>query len=119
MKIFEKNIINNKLSFVVIISIIFLLNYASCDNIEYNQTIGDKCSVNLQCNSGCCSSEKCVETEQCSSKNVYFAQAIICIGLVVIFTIYLIKKLKDIKEDFQEKLQKKDSKLKNKNKKMN
>ena len=110
---FEKNIINNHLSFIVIISIIFLLNYVSCDNIEYNQTIGEKCSVNLQCNSGCCSSEKCVETDQCSSKNIYITQAIICIALVAVFIIYLIKKLKDIQKDFQEKLKKKESKSNN------
>lgn len=102
----SKRIINNKNIFhIIVIAIIFLMSQAFC---QIDLKLDDSCKVSLQCNTGCCKSGKCAETKECKSNTntVYSAQAIACAALVVIFSIYLIIKLKSIKTDFLEKSQK-------------
>ena len=105
-----------KLPFMIIIILFFSLNPIKCDNTTdttdttattdtYNKTIGEKCSSNLECNSACCSSDKCSDTSKCEKlvRIVYIAEAALCFVFIIIFTIYLVIKLKKIKEDFQKK----------------
>ena len=100
--------INNNLFNFIIISTFFI----SCVPIEFNKNIGEECKVNLHCNSGCCSSNKCVNSDECKDlKNkVYTLQIIASIVLVVICCIYLFVKLKIIKKNFQEKIEDKEGK---------
>ena len=100
----KNSIINKNLFIATILSIILSLNLVLCDEVEYNRTNGESCSVNLHCNSGCCSSDICQEIDHCSTTKIYIIQAIVCIALVAAFTIYLIPiKLKNIKQDFEKK----------------
>ena len=93
------------LFYLIILS--FLISVIKCDDQEatYNKTIGSSCSSNLECNSACCSSDKCSETSKCEKlvTIVYICEAALCFLFIVGFTIYLIIKLKKIKEDFQKK----------------
>ena len=59
----------------------------------------------MECNSACCSSDKCSETSKCEKlvTIVYVCEAALCFLFIVGFTIYLIVKLRRIKKDFQEK----------------
>ena len=81
-----------------------LLNIVLCA-VEYNKAIDEKCSVNLQCQSGCCQGDKCVETKKCKTfrNTIYIAVAIIGIVLAAVFTIYLMRNLCKIKEEFDKK----------------
>ena len=86
----------------------FFINFIKCqeDNeVIYNKTIGASCSSNLECNSACCSSDKCSETSKCEKlvTIVYICEAVLCFLFIVGFTIYLIIKLRKIKEDFKKK----------------
>ncbi len=54
-------------------------------------------------NSGCCFSDVCSPIDNCSTNKIYLYQAIICIALVAVFSIYLFAKLKRIKQDFNQK----------------
>ena len=100
----KNSMINKNLFIATILSIILSLNLVLCDEVEYNRTNGESCSVNLHCNSGCCSSDICQEIDHCSTTKIYIIQAIVCIALVAAFTIYLIPiKLKNIKQDFEKK----------------
>ena len=73
------------------ILLFFLINIIFCE-IEYGKNIDDKCSVNLQCISGCCQNDKCVETKKCKSfrNTIYIVVAIVGAALAIIFTIYLL-----------------------------
>ena len=92
---------------IIIMVILFLLNIINCEDTEntYNKTLGDKCSSNLECNSACCSSDKCSKTSKCEKlvTTVYIAEAALCLVFIIAFTIYLVIKLKKIKKDFQNK----------------
>ena len=83
--------------------IFILLNIVLC--VDYNKTLDEKCSVNLQCQSGCCQGDKCVETKKCKSfrNTIYMAVAIIGVVLAAVFTIYLMKNLCKIKDEFDKK----------------
>ena len=98
---------NFKYLFYLIIIISLFISIIKCDDDEaiYNKTIGATCSSNLECNSACCSSDKCSETSKCEKlvTIVYVCEAALCFLFIVGFTIYLIVKLKKIKEDFQKK----------------
>ena len=96
MKFINKNIFN-----FIIISL--FLKYAFCTQ-EYNKEIGTNCTVNLQCHSGCCSSKKCVETDECKSltNKIYAIQAIVCAILIVIICVILIVKVFSLKKDLKE-----------------
>ena len=100
------SLLQKKFTYAIII-LLFSLNSIKCDNIEdtYNKTIGEACSSNLECNSACCSSDKCHETSKCEKlvTTVYIAEAALCLVFIIAFTIYLIIKLKKIKQDFQNK----------------
>ena len=94
------------LSFIIIIIVFFIFNKAKCDgNNTYNKSIGEGCSSNLECNSACCSSDKCSKTSKCENlvKTVYIAEAALCLVFIIAFTIYLVIKLKKIKADFKKK----------------
>ena len=99
----KNNYFFQKISIIIMV-IIFLLNIINCENTEntYNKTLGDKCSSNLECNSACCSSDKCSETSKCEKlvTTVYIAEAALCLAFIIAFTIYLVIKLKKIKKDF-------------------
>ena len=91
-----------------IILLLFIIKNTKCDGTEestYNKVIGASCSSNLECNSACCSSDKCSETSKCEKlvTIVYVCEAALCFLFIVGFTIYLIVKLRRIKKDFQEK----------------
>ena len=101
---------NSKFNFLFyLIIVFFLINVIKCEEEEeeatYNKTIGAKCSSNLECNSACCSSDKCSETSKCQRlvTIVYIVEAVLCFLFIVGFTIYLIVKLRKIKADFKEK----------------
>ena len=100
---------NSKFNFLFyLIIVFFLINVIKCEGEEeatYNKTIGAKCSSNLECNSACCSSDKCSETSKCQRlvTIVYISEAVLCFLFIVGFTIYLIVKLRKIKADFKEK----------------
>ena len=98
-----------KFIFIYLIITLFLLSIIKCDDEEaiYNKTIGASCSSNLECNSACCSSDKCSETSKCEKlvTIVYICEAALCFLFIVGFTIYLVVKLKKIKQDFQIKAQ--------------
>ena len=103
---------NSKFNFLFyLIIVFFLINVIKCEGEEeeatYNKTIGAKCSSNLECNSACCSSDKCSETSKCQKlvTIVYISEAVLCFLFIVGFTIYLIVKLRKIKADFQKKTQ--------------
>ena len=98
-----------KFIFIYLIITLLLLSIIKCDDEEaiYNKTIGASCSSNLECNSACCSSDKCSETSKCEKlvTIVYICEAALCFLFIVGFTIYLVVKLKKIKQDFQIKAQ--------------
>ena len=94
------------LFYLIIISL--LTSITKCDDEDgavYNKSIGATCSSNLECNSACCSSDKCSETSKCEKlvTIVYICEAALCFLFIVGFTIYLIIKLKKIKKDFADK----------------
>ena len=104
-----------KLFLISIIILFFFSNQIICDEIAtdtYNKSIGQPCSSNLECNSACCSSDKCSETSKCERlvTIVYIVEAALCLLFIIGFTIYLIIKLKKIKEDFQKKTSEDDKK---------
>ena len=114
MALFKKFSFFEKLfSYTMIILLLFSLNTIKCDNIEsiYNKTFGETCSSNLECNSACCSSDKCDETSKCEKlvTTVYIAEAALCLAFIIAFTIYLVIKLKKVKEDFRKKTSPEDS----------
>ena len=82
----------------------YLINFIFCE-IEYGKELNDTCSANLQCLSGCCDAELCVETSKCKElrNKIYYSVAIVGIGLAIIFTIYLIVNLNKIRKDFTDK----------------
>ena len=90
--------------FLQIISLLLLMNFIYCQ-INYGKGLNDSCSVNLQCLTGCCQDDKCVETKKCKAfRNIiYVAVAIVGVVLAIIFTIYLMYSLCKIKKDFDEK----------------
>ena len=96
----------NKYLFYKIILLLFIINI-KCDDEEatYNKTLGASCSSNLECNSACCSSDKCSDTSKCEKlvTIVYVCEAALCFVFILGFTIYLIRKLKKIKDDFENK----------------
>ena len=108
MVLFKKFYFFSKLPIITIIIIFFSLKEIKCDNNEtqiYNKSLNEQCSSNLECNSACCSSDICSETSKCEKlvRTVYIAEAALCLVFIIAFTIYLIIKLKKIKEDFQKK----------------
>ena len=96
MKFIKKNI------FIYIIIISLFLENIFCDK-EYNKEIDTNCTVNLQCHSGCCSSKKCVKTDECKSltNKIYAIQAIVCAVLIVIICVYLIIKIFSFKNELK------------------
>ena len=104
----SKNFFFNSKTLYISLAILFLFiqNIKCQDNTDtYNKPIGSACSSNLECNSACCSSDKCSETSKCEKlvTIVYIAEACLCLIFIIAFTIYLIIKLKKIKEDFKNK----------------
>ena len=93
--------------YILLIVFFFSFQMIKCqDNTDtYNKSIDSPCSSNLECNSACCSSDKCSETSKCENlvTAVYIAEAALCLVFIIAFTIYLVIKLKKIKEDFQNK----------------
>ena len=97
---------NSKILYISLITFLFFIQNIECQDSEtYNKTIGSACSSNLECNSACCSSDKCSETSKCEKlvTAVYIAEAALCLVFIIAFTIYLIIKLKKIKQDFKNK----------------
>ncbi len=102
----SKNIFINKLGFnIIIITLIFFISKVSCEE-KYNKNNNATCSVDLECNSGCCKSGKCDFTTKCTdtAKLIYEYQAIGCAVLVFLFSSYLMKKLFNLKNDFYKKI---------------
>ena len=97
-----------RLFIITIIIFLFSIKGIKCENENetiYNKTLESACSSNLECNSACCSSKKCAETKKCEKlvTTVYIAEAALCLVFIIAFTIYLVIKLKKIKEDFRKK----------------
>ena len=88
----------------IIIFLFFLINIIFCE-VEYQKNIDEKCSVNLQCLSGCCQKDKCVETKKCKTfrNTIYIVVAIVSVVLAGIFAIYLWCNLCKIKDEFKKK----------------
>ena len=98
---------STKITFQIFL-LFLLINCIFCQ-INYGKDLNDTCSVNLQCLTGCCQEEKCVETDKCTEfrNQVYMGVAIVGIALAVIFTMYLFKSLRQIKDEFYKKAQEK------------
>ena len=97
---------NSKILFITLVTFLFFIQNIKCQDTDtYNKSINSPCSSNLECNSACCSSDKCSETSKCEKlvTAVYIAEAALCLVFIIAFTIYLVIKLKKIKEDFQSK----------------
>ena len=103
-----------RLFIITIIIFLFSIKGIKCEDENenknenatiYNKTLESACSSNLECNSACCSSKKCAETKKCEKlvTTVYIAEAALCLVFIIAFTIYLVIKLKKIKEDFRKK----------------
>ena len=90
------------------IILFFLINIIFCE-IEYGKNIDDKCSVNLQCISGCCHNDKCVDSKKCKDfrNKIYVVGAVVGAALAIIFTIYLLVSLYNIRKIFKEKAKQK------------
>ena len=90
------------------IILFFLVNVIFCE-IEYGKDIDDKCSVNLQCISGCCQNDKCVDSKKCKDfrNKIYAVVAVVGAALAIIFTIYLLISLYFIRKNFREKAKEK------------
>ena len=106
MGIIVKNFFSSKI-YILFTVIVFSFKVIKCQDgtDTYNKSIGSSCSSNLECNSACCSSDKCSETSKCEKlvTAVYIAEAALCLVFIIAFTIYLVIKLKKIKQDFQNK----------------
>ena len=113
---FNKRKIFNRIIFPIFISLFLFLNNIKCETtLKIDLEKDDQCSYNLECRTGCCYSGKCSDTGECSVTKVYTVQIIVCIGLVAIFIIYLIVKLRKINEDFIKKQNIQNEKNKNNN----
>ena len=98
----KEKIFINKFRFnLIIITFIFILSKISCQ-FNYNKEDGNNCTVNLQCNSGCCKSGICSNTKKCIRiiKIIYKSEAIACALLIIFFSIYLMYKLVNLKKNF-------------------
>ena len=97
----------NKINFLIIFLFI-LMNMISCE-VNYGKEIDDKCSVNLQCISGCCQNDKCVDSKKCKDfrNKIYAVVAVVGAALAIIFTIYLLVSLYNIRKIFKEKAKQK------------
>ena len=73
---------------------------------SFYKDINETCSINLHCQTGCCSKELCAEAKKCKdiANDVYKYQVIVCIVLVFIFSNYLLLYLRKIKQKFEEKI---------------
>ena len=109
----------NKYLFYIAILLLFITNTKCDDESTYNKTLGASCSSNLECNSACCSSDKCSETSKCEKlvTIVYICEAALCFAFIIGFTIYLIIKLRKIKDDFENKTKNEEEEEKNEEKK--
>ena len=113
---FNERKIFNRIIFPIFISLFLFLNNIKCETtLKIDLEKDDQCSYNLECRTGCCYSGKCSDTGECSVTKVYTVQIIVCIGLVAIFIIYLIVKLRKINEDFIKKQNIQNEKNKNNN----
>ena len=95
-----------KLFYIIVIFSFFIQNIKCQGGAEtYNKSLDEKCSSNLECNSACCSSDKCSKTSKCEKlvTAVYIAEEGLCLLFIIAFTVYLIIKLKKIKADFKKK----------------
>ena len=95
-----------KISYIIITLLFISFIQINCDDeLTYNKPLGVKCTSNLECNSACCSSDKCSDSSKCEKlvKTVYIAEAALCLVFIIAFTIYLVIKLRKIKEDFKKK----------------
>ena len=95
-----------RLAFLFIFNFVLLIHEINCD-IEYLKKIDEKCTVSLQCISGCCKSDKCTETSECKNFTnlLYIIQLILCVVIVFIFIVYMLIKLRTIKAEFKKKEQ--------------
>ena len=73
---------------------------------SFYKDINETCSINLHCQTGCCSKELCAEAKKCKdiANEVYKYQVIACIALVFIFSNYLLLYLRKIKQKFEAKI---------------
>ena len=103
------------LSIIIILLLFFSIKEIKTQDSDseqtYNKTDGSSCSSNLECHSACCSSGLCKETSKCEKlvTAVYIGEAALCLVFIIAFTIYLVIKLKKIKEDFRKKTSPEDS----------
>ena len=115
MRSFQTNL---KIISSLIIILFLQMNIILCD-IEYNQPLDGECKVNLHCQSGCCSSNKCVETKKCKElrNTIYIIVACVGAALVILFTINLFHNLCKIRTEFNKKAEEKKEKENDKEKK--
>ena len=78
-----------------------VINSQENSSEPYNKQKGEPCSSNLECESGCCSSDKCSRTSKCRNlvKVVYIVEAIVCLLFIIAAIIYLIVKLKSLRRN--------------------
>ena len=86
--------------FVILISC-SVINSQENSSEPYNKQKGEPCSSNLECESGCCSSDKCTRTSKCRNlvKVVYIVEAAVCLLFIIAAIIYLIVKLKSLRRN--------------------
>ena len=85
--------------FIIFISFSVINSQESSDS--FNKQKGEPCSSNLECESGCCSSDKCSRTSKCRNlvKVVYILEAIVCLIFIIVAIIYLAIKIKSLRRN--------------------
>ena len=90
--------------FVILIS--FSVINSQGNSESFNKPKGEACSSNLECESGCCSSDKCSRTSKCRNlvKLVYIIEAVVCLIFIIAGIILLIIKLKSLKRNEEDQI---------------
>ena len=105
------NFMSKELYFLIIILIysfklVICIEEQTGNEETYNKSLGALCTSNLECNSICCSSNRCSSTHYCGKmpKYVILVNGLICLLFIIGFTIYLILQLRKIEKEFEEKI---------------
>ena len=85
---------------------IFLIHIIKLQNSFYNKDEGQECHGNLECITACCKNDKCSKNKDCLlyKKLIYSLDGVFCFIFLVIVTIYMFKKIKNIKEDLKDEM---------------
>ena len=94
----------NQIFFYLILFVI-LISFSVINGQEnsgsFNKEKGEPCSSSLECESGCCSSDKCSRTSKCRNlvRVVYIVEAAVCLIFIIAVAIFLIIKLRNLRRN--------------------